>query len=139
MGIHACPSTSIFKTTSVFFSGKCDFSVLPLSLQSVIYGSFPHRISRFLESVATTQTIMTLAYNTQQSQNFLSFSPSAACLTLKIYLVIYGCCSQQFLCLCNYTSTCLSAGFCACPHTIKLCLPHRCHTHDKMHQAPSPS
>ena len=34
---HARSNTSVFKTTTVFFSGKYDFNVLPLSLQSVIY------------------------------------------------------------------------------------------------------
>ena len=54
VGAHAHLSTSVFKTyTTVFFSGKCSFSVLPLSLQAEVY-SCPHRTSRFLESVATT-------------------------------------------------------------------------------------
>ena len=53
LGTHTRSSTSVLKTTTVFFSGKCGFSVSPLSLQSVIY-SCPHRTSRYLQSVVTT-------------------------------------------------------------------------------------
>ena len=71
-----------YKTTTVFFSGEYGFSVLPSSLQSAIY-SCPHRTSPFLEPVATTQTTMMLAYNTQQ---ILLFSLSGAVFdTLRSY------------------------------------------------------
>ena len=70
LGTHARSSTSVLKTTTVFFSGKYGFSVLPSSLQSAI-GSCPRGASRFLESVATTRTT-TLAYNTQQITKFLA-------------------------------------------------------------------
>ena len=53
LGAHARSSTSIVETTTVFFSGKYGFTVLPSSLQSAIY-SFTRTTSRFLESVATT-------------------------------------------------------------------------------------
>ena len=65
LGAYARSRTSVSKTTTVFFSGIYGFSVLPSSLQSAIY-SCPRRTSRFLESVATTRTTTTLAYNTQQ-------------------------------------------------------------------------
>ena len=71
---HTHSSTSVFKTTTVFYPGKYGFSLLPLSLQSAMY-SCPHRTSQFLESVETTRTT-TLAYNTQQTE--ISFSQSGA-------------------------------------------------------------
>ena len=68
-GTHARSSKSAFKTTTVFFLGRCSFSVSPSSLLSAKY-SCPCKTSRFLESVLTTQSIMMLAYkqshNTQQ-------------------------------------------------------------------------
>ena len=73
LGAHARSRTSVFKTATVFFSGKYGLSVLPSSLQSAIY-SCPRRTSPFLESVATTQTTTTLAYNTQQITKFLAIS-----------------------------------------------------------------
>lgn len=82
LGTVARWSTSILKTATVFFSGKYSFSVLPL--QPVIYS--PRRTSWFLESVSTTRTMTTLAYNTQQFTNFFPFSPSGAVSdTLRIY------------------------------------------------------
>ena len=115
MRAHAHSSTSVFKTTTVFFSGKYGFSVLPLSLQSAIY-SCPHRASRFLESVVTTQTTTTLAYNTQHTTKFLAIQPSCLvpCLTLEnlattlVYLAIYGCCRQRLLCHHSCACTCLN-------------------------------
>ena len=71
LGSHARSRTSALKTTIVFFSGKFGFSVLLSSLQSVIY-SCPRRTSRFLQSIATTRTTTTLAYNTQQITKFLA-------------------------------------------------------------------
>ena len=44
LGAHACSNTSVFKTPRVFFSGKYDFNVLPLSFQSALY-SCPRRTS----------------------------------------------------------------------------------------------
>ena len=48
-----------------------------------------------------------------------------------VYLAIYGCCSQWFLCHHSYACACLDhelrtmwAWFCACPQVIKSCLPH---------------
>ena len=73
LGAHARLSTSDFKTTTLFISGKYGFSVLPLSLQSAIC-SCPRRTTRFLESMATTGTMM-LAYNTQQIRKFLAIQP----------------------------------------------------------------
>ena len=75
LGTHARSRTRVFKTATVFFSRKYGFGVLPSSLQSAIYSCL-RRTSRFLESVATTRTTMTLAYNTQKSRNFLPFSLS---------------------------------------------------------------
>ena len=72
--IHACSCTSAFMTATVFFLGEYGFSVLRSSLQSAIY-SCPRRTSPFLESVATTQTTTTLAYNTQQITKFLAIQP----------------------------------------------------------------
>ena len=69
LGTHAHWRTSIFKTAPVFFSGQYGFSVLPSSLQSVIY-CCPCRTSPFLESMAATWTTATLI--------FLPFSPSGA-------------------------------------------------------------
>ena len=67
LGAHAHSNTSVFKTTTVFFSRKYGLNVLPLSLQSAIY-SCPRRTSPFLEAVVTTQTTMTLAYNTKNHE-----------------------------------------------------------------------
>ena len=106
---HTCSSTSVLKTTTVFFSGRYGFSVLPSSLQSVIY-SYPRRTSRFLESVATTRT--TVAY---KSRSFLPFNLSGAMSdTLRISnytglpcnLWLYDCCRQQFL---SSLATCVLA------------------------------
>ena len=44
LGTHAHTSMSVFKTTTVFFSGKYGFCVLPSSLQSMIH-SCPRRTS----------------------------------------------------------------------------------------------
>ena len=84
--------------------------MLPSFLQSAIY-SCPRRTSQFLESVSvsTTQTIMTLAKTHNKSQNFLPFSPSGVVSdSLRICYtglpVIYGCCSQWFMCHHSYSS-----------------------------------
>ena len=82
LGAQARSSTSILKTTTVFFSGRYGFSVLPSSFQSAIY-SCPRRTSQFLESGATTRTTTTLAYKSRSSCH-------SACLvalsdTLRIY------------------------------------------------------
>ena len=134
LGAHARSRTSVFKTTTVFFSGEYGFSVLPSSLQSVIY-SCPRRTSRFLESVATTRTTTTLAWHTTNREISCHSAHQVPCLTLResttpVYLAIYGCCSQQFLCHRSYACTCLDhehrttwAGFRECPRAIKLCLP----------------
>ena len=78
-----------------FFSGRYGFSVLPLSLQSVIYScNWPHRTSGFLESMPT----VTLAYNTQQVTIIARQVPCPTHWesTTLVYLTIYGCCSQRF-------------------------------------------
>ena len=103
LGAQARSNTSVFMTIAVFFSGKYGFNVLPLSLQSASY-SCPRRTSQFLEAVVTTRTTTTLAYNTTNHE--ISTTP--------VYLVIYGCCSQQFLCHRSYTCTCLN-------HELELC------------------
>ena len=141
LGAHARWRTSIFKTAPVFFSGQYGFSVLPSSLQSVIY-SCPHRTSPFLESMAATWTTAML--------NFLPFSLSGAVSdTLRVYYTglacDYGYCSQQFSCHCSYAWTCLDhelwvtwAGFHVCPCAIKLCLPRvypEFHARDEIYQA----
>ena len=64
-------NTSVFKTTTVFFSGKYGFNLSHSSLKSALY-SCPTRTSRFFETVATTSTTMTLGYNTQQIMKFLA-------------------------------------------------------------------
>ena len=99
---HTRSSTTVFKTTTGFQVNKALVCYLCLCSQWYNYNC-PHRASQFLDSVSTTWSIVTLAYNTQQSQNFLPLTSSAAVSnTLRIYyislLVIYGCCSQQFLC-----------------------------------------
>ena len=53
LGAHTGSKTSVFKNTTVFFSAKYGFNVLPLSLQSVSY-SCSRRTSQFLEAVAIT-------------------------------------------------------------------------------------
>ena len=73
--------------------------------------SCPRRTSWFLESVATTQTTMMPAYNTQQIMKFLAISAHLVlCLipwesTTPVYLVIYGCFRQWFL-----LATCILAS-----------------------------
>ena len=107
--------------------------MLPLSLQSVLIYNCPCRTSRFLEAVATTQTTMTLPYNTQQSQNFLPFSPSGAMSdalrsTTLVYLAICNCCSQRLLCHRSYACTCLD-------HELDLCGWDAVHAHVQLCRA----
>ena len=118
LGAHARSNISVFKTPRVFFSGKYDFNVLPLFLQSALY-SCPRRTSRFLEAVATTRTTTTLAYNTTTHEISCHSARQVPYLmllesTTPVYLAIYGCCSQRFLCHGSYTCTCLD-------HELKLC------------------
>ena len=93
--------------------------MLPLSLQSALY-SCPRRTSRFLEAVATTRTTMTLsmtlASNTTNHEISCHSARQVPCQmfwesTTPVYLAIYGCCSQPFLC---HRSTCLD-------HELELC------------------
>ena len=110
LGTHARSRTSALKTTIVFFSGKFGFSVLPLSLQSVIY-SCPCT-SRFIESVVTTRTTTAmLAYNTQQS--FLRFSLSGAVsdnLLHRSTLQFTTHVGSGFCIIVGYACTCLELG-----------------------------
>ena len=78
---HAHSNTSVFKTPRVFFSGKYDFIVLPLCLQSALY-SCPRRTSRFLEAVATTRTTTRLAYNTTNHEISCHSARQVPCLML---------------------------------------------------------
>ena len=136
LSVHARSRTNALKTTTVFFSGKFGFSVLPLSLQSAIY-SCPCRISRFLQSVATTWTTTTLAYSTKQITNFLAIQPVWCRVwhpdnllhrsTLRFTTAV----DSVFCIIVIYACTCLDhelrmtwVGFCECPHAIKSCLPH---------------
>ena len=138
-----------FKTTTVFFSGRYGFSVLPSSLQSAIY-SCPRRTSRFLESVVTTRTTTTLAYNIPQITKNCCYSAARYRVWHSENLLHRLRCDLQLLwpavlCLRNYACTCLGhklrtmwAGFRACPHAIKSCLPRVYpwrHARDKMYQA----
>ena len=118
LGGHTRSNTSVFKTTTVFFSRKYGLNVLPLSLQSAIY-SCPRRTSPFLEAVATTWTTTTLAYNTTNHE----ISWHSACQvprlmlwesTTPVYLAMYGCCSQWFLCHRSYVCTGLN-------HELDIC------------------
>ena len=119
-------------------------NVLPLSLQSAIY-SCPHRTSWFLEAMVTTRTTTTLPYNTTTQEISCRSAHQVLFLmlwesTTPIYLAIYGCCSQQFLCYCSYECTCLD-------HKLELCGQDSarayvypwCHACDKMYQALSPT
>ena len=92
--------------------------MLPFSLQSALY-SCPRRTSRFPEAVATTRTTMTLAYNTTTHEISCHSAHQVPYLmllesTTLVYLAIYSCCSQRFLCHGSYTCTCLD-------HELKLC------------------
>ena len=145
LGAYAWSNTSGFKTTTVFFSRKYGFNVLPLCLHSALY-SCPCRTSRFLEAVATTWTTTTLAYNTTNHEISCDSARQVPCLmlwesTTSIYLAIYSCCSQQFLCHRSYACTCLD-------HELELCGRDSVHAHvqssrvypwrharDKMYQA----
>ena len=103
LGTHAHSSTSVLLQSSF----QVNVALVHLSLQSAIY-SCPRRPSWFLESVATTRTTTTLAYNTQVSCHSAHLVP---CLTpwestTPVYLAIYGCCRQQFLC--HHSYTCIS-------------------------------
>ena len=72
------------KTTTLLFSSKYGFNMLPSSLLSHYIVSCPCRTRRFLEAVATTRTTTTLAI--QNRANFLPFSPSGVVSdALKIY------------------------------------------------------
>ena len=111
LGAHTRSNTSVFKTPRVFFSGKYDFNVLPLSLQSY---SCPSRTSQFLEAVATTRTTMTLAYKTTTQEISCHSARQVLYLmlfeyTTPVYLAIYGYCSQRFLCHCSYTCSLLTS------------------------------
>ena len=150
LGAHARSRTSALKTTTVFFSGNCGFSVLPLSLQSVIK-SCPCRTRQFLKSLATTWIKTTLAYNTQYITKFLAIQPVWCCvwhpenLLHRSTLWFTTAVGSSFCIIVSYTCTCLDheletmwAGFCECPHVIKLCLPRVYlwnHARDKMYQA----
>ena len=119
-------NTSVFKSTAVFFSGKYGFNVLPLSLQSASY-SCPRRTSRFIEAVAITRTTTTLAYNTKNHEISCNSARQVPCLmfwesTTLVYLAIYGCCSQRFLCHRSYACTCLD-------HELELCGWDSMHAH----------
>ena len=105
LGAHARSNTSVFKTTTAFFSGKYSFNVLPLSLQSALY-SCPRITSRFLEAVAATRTTMTLAYNTTNHEISCHSARQVLCLmlwesTTPVHLAIYG-----------FTAA-VAGGFCA--------------------------
>ena len=71
---HACSSVSSFKTTTVFFSGRYGFR-----LCSQRYIASHLNYSPFLESVLTTWSITTLAYNTQHMK-FLAIQPIRCCV-----------------------------------------------------------
>ena len=127
LGTHTGSKTSVFKTTTVFFSGKYGFNVLPLSLQSALY-SCSRGSSQFLEAVAITRTTMTLsttlASNTTNHKISYHSARQVPCLmfwesTTPVYLAIYGCCSQQFLCYRSYT----------CTSSIELCGWDSVHAH----------
>ena len=145
LGAHARLSTSISKTTTVFFSSRYGFSVFTFVF--AVSDSYPRRSSLFFESVATTQATMMLAY---RSWGFLPLSLVVPCptpwkSTTTVYLAVYGCCKQQIFVTVGYACTSLDhglrttwSGFHECLHTIKSCLPlvypwrHAC---DKMYQA----
>ena len=107
------------------------------------------RTSWFLEYVSTTQMI---TLSKTQIIKFLAIHPvrcrvwhSENLLHRSTLQFTDGCCSQWFLCHCSYLCTCLDhklrtmwAGFRACLHAIKSCLPRVCpwcHACDKMYQA----
>ena len=81
--------------------------VLSSSLQSAIY-SCPHRTGRV--SVDNSVNNDASLQHMTKSQNFLPFCPSSAMtdalLQVYMYLAIYSCCSQWFLCYHSYTCTC---------------------------------
>ena len=154
LGAHARSTTSALETTIVFFSGKCSFSVLPSSLQSVIY-SYPRRTSRFLESVATTRTTTMLAYNTRQITKFLAIQPvccrvwhpenllhrSTLRFTIAVgsgfCIIISYVCTSAGICLDHELRT-MWVGFRECLCAIRSCPPRVypwCHACDKMYQA----
>ena len=94
--------------------------------QSALY-SCPRRTSRFLEAVATTRTTTTLAYNTTNHKISCHSARQVPYLmllesTTPVYLAIYDCCSQRFLCRRSYTCTCLD-------HELKLCGRDSVHAH----------
>ena len=89
-----------------------------------------------------------LTYNTQEITCQSAHQVSGLTLwesTTPVYLMIYGCCSQWFMCHHSYICTCLDhklwmtwVDFHMCPCTIKSCLPciypwH--HARDKIYQA----
>ena len=113
LGAHARSNISVFKTTTVFFSGKYGFNVLLLSLQSALY-SCPRRTSRFLEAVVITRTTTTLPYNTKNHKISChsSISPSSAMSdALRIYYTGLPC---------NFTAA-VASGFCAIVATAYAC------------------
>ena len=139
LGAHARSTTSALETTIVFFSGKCSFSVLPSSLQSVIY-SYPRRTSRFLESVATTRTTTMLAYNTRQITKFLAIHPVCCRVwhpenllhrsTLRFMIAVGSGFCIIISYVCTSAGTCLDhelrtmwVGFRECLCAIKSCPP----------------
>ena len=121
--------TSGFKTTTVFFSRKYGFNVLPLCLHSALY-SCPCRTSRFLEAVATTRTTMMLAYNTTNHK--ISCHQLVRChvwcyenLLHRSTLWFTAAVASGFLCHCSYVCTCLN-------HELELCGQDSMHAHTQL-------
>ena len=98
--------------------------------------SFPHRTGLLLDSVSTTQSTVTLVYNTQQTTKFLVMQPIKCHAQHTENLLHPSTCD---LCLSqpvafvhrNYGFACLDhelpsmwADFRASPCAINLCLPH---------------
>ena len=135
-GTHTC-SKSTF--TTVFFSGRYGFSASFSPLQSVKHTcNCPHRINQFLKSVLTTQSIVSLAYSTQQNTNFLANQPVRCHVwhswdaTTSVYLAIFMVAVTNKCCgIIGYECTyhkhglwAVRADFHVCPHAVKLCLPY---------------
>ena len=84
LGAHAHSSTSIFKTATVFFSGKYGFStsVLATCLRCIVVNI---DLVNFLSQWQQLKQLTMLAYNTQQITKFPCHSARQVfCLTLTI-------------------------------------------------------
>ena len=102
--------------------GKYGFNLSPSSLYSC-----PRRTSWFLEAVVTTWSTTTLASNTTNHEISCHSAHQVPCLilwesTTLVYLAIYDCCSQRFLCHNSYICTCLN-------HKLELCGWDSMHAH----------